>query len=204
MQAVRRLALAVLTAATLAACGGGGGGGTPAATAVVPQGTALTVNQQSGTAIAQALAGQAITFNVPIPVLGTTNPTTVTFDSPTTFTIRETGFPAVTGTLSFGSCIFTVGPSSPYGAGHPLAAGSVVTVNPCEVRFTGSVAADGVPRSSTVQVAFGGAGSVVSAEPLPITVQVTPQGNVSVVTPSGTVIALPQVITTRVVTGATS
>lgn len=198
MKAVRRFALGLFTVAALAACGGGGGGSGPAATAVVPQGTALTINQQSGAAFAQALANTPIQFNTPVPVLGTTQPTTVIFTSATTFTIQEQGQPAVTGTLSFGSCRFTVAAPSPYVAPHPLRAGNTVVVEPCVAALTSSAPATGAATNTNVTVKFG----TIDSAPTPITIAVTPQGAVTLVTPNGTTITIPQVITTNTVTGA--
>jgi hypothetical protein len=198
MKAVRRFALGLFTVAALAACGGGGGGGAPTATAVVPAGTRLTINQQSGAAIAQALANTPIQFNTPVPVLGTTAPTTVTFGANGTFTIQEQGQAAVTGTLSFGSCRFTVAAPSPYTAPHPLAAGNTAVVDPCALALTSQTPATGAATPTRVTVTFG----TVVSDSAPITVAVTPQGSVTLVTPNGTAITIPQVITTNVVTGA--
>lgn len=201
MKAVRHFALGLFTLAALAGCGGGGAG--PTATAVVPQGTTLTVNQQSGAAVAQALANTPIQFNTPVPVLGTTAPTTVTFNSASTFTIQEQGQPAVTGSLSFGSCRFQVtGPTpNPYDGrtpAHPLRTGNTVVVEPCALALTAQTPATGNASNTTVTVTFG----TVVSNPAPITIAVTPAGQVTLVAPNGTAVTLPQVITTTTVTGA--
>lgn len=81
-----------------------------------------------------AVANTAYTFPA-VAAFGTTTATTVSFTSTTAtpaFSIASSEGTA-TGTTTFGSCIFTV-TASTFPAGHPLATGAVVTVNPCELK----------------------------------------------------------------------
>lgn len=77
--------------------------------------------------------------------------------------------------VSFGSCIFAV-TSSSFPAGHSLAVGQTVTVNPCtlSVRTTGAVA-NGVATPRNVALLLGAAASANSS----VTVAVTPSGGLT-------------------------
>jgi hypothetical protein len=72
-------------------------------------------------------------------------------------------------TAAFGSCIFAV-TSSNFAAGHPLALGQTVTVNPCnvDVNTTGAVA-NGVATSRSVALLLGAAASAGSSVIISVT-----------------------------------
>lgn len=80
-----------------------------------------------------------------------------------------------TGTTTFGSCIFAV-TSSTFPAGHRLALGQTVTVNPCNMNVnTAGAVANGVATSRSVALVLGAAASAGSS----VTVGVNPGGQLS-------------------------
>jgi hypothetical protein len=130
-----KFALGLTMAATLAACGGGGGGGAPAATVVAStdSSSAITAaDSATSTAIVTAVLNKTFSFP-PVPELGTTAATTMVLSgtpSAPTFTIGS-GSDTATGTMGFGSCIFTV-TQSDFVAPHRLAVGQPpIVVDPC-------------------------------------------------------------------------
>jgi hypothetical protein len=119
-------------------------------------------------AMSSAVAGQnlAVTFTG----TGTTTTTAFTVTSPSG---------ATTGTFSanttFGSCIFAI-TSSTFPAGHPLALGQTVTVNPCNLNVSSAGAvANGVGTSRSVALLLGAASSAGSS----VTVGVNPGGQLT-------------------------
>jgi hypothetical protein len=103
-------------------------------------------------AIAPAVAGQnlALTFG------GTAT-------APTATMVITTAAGATTGTITanatFGSCIFAV-TASTFPAGHALAQGQTVTVNPCNVSIgTAGAVANGVAQSRSIALLLGAASS---------------------------------------------
>ena len=157
---------AVAAAALLAACGGGSSDPVLVANADATVPTNATV--------AGALAGTSFAFPSGVPALGTTGTTTLAF----TGTAASPGFSVgsggntATGSAAFGSCIFAV-TSSNFPAGHSLALGQTVTVNPCNmsVNTTGAVA-NGVATSRSVALLLGAAASAGSS----VIISVTPGG----------------------------
>lgn len=133
-----KFTLGLTMAATLAACGGGGGDtAAPPATVVAKTDASSAISGDSPAAIAAsakivtAVLDKTFTFPA-VPDLGTTAATTLVLSgtgAAPTFSIGSEGKTA-TGTLGFGSCIFTVTQSA-FVAPHPLAVGEVVTVDPC-------------------------------------------------------------------------
>jgi hypothetical protein len=79
-----------------------------------------------------AVQGQAISipngavFNVPPSTTIPATPVTLTFNSPTTFSVARTGTTTSSGTVAFGSCIFTV---------LAPAAGGALPVSPPSITF---------------------------------------------------------------------
>lgn len=78
-----------------------------------------------------AVVNNAFTFSSGVSAFGTSSSTSVTFTSASAFSIASGGNTA-TGTTTYGSCIFTVATST-FPASSPLAAGKVVTVEPCQI-----------------------------------------------------------------------
>lgn len=164
------VSLLVASAAVLSACGGGDD--EPAM--VAASDTTLSVN----TATAQALANTPFNFTNGVSDLGTTGTTTLAFTSTSTtpaFSITN-GNSTATGTTNFGSCVFVVATSS-FPAGHRLAAGQQVTVNPCQVRLgTQGAPADSVARTRAAVFVLGTAASTGSS----VTIAINPGGNVTI------------------------
>jgi hypothetical protein len=146
------ISLVVASAAVLAACGGSD----DEPTMVVAGNTTLAANATT----AAAVKDTPFVFSA-VPALGTTATTTVAFTSTATtpaFSIASGGSTA-TGTTTFGSCIFAITQST-FPAGHALAQGQTVTVNPCNmsVNTTGAVA-NGVAQSRSIALLLGAASS---------------------------------------------
>ena len=112
-----------------------------------------------------------------VPDLGTTGTTTLVFTSTATapsFSLASGGSSA-TGTAAFGSCIFAV-TSSSFPAGHRLAQGQTVTVNPCNMRVsTAGAVANGVATTRSVALLLGAAASAGAS----VTVGVNAGGQLS-------------------------
>lgn len=170
MNKTAALLLSVFTAVALTGCGGGGGGGEPPPVLVAPP----QVNVAAAPTTVAAVEDVPFTFTAGVPELGTTGTTTLAFtDTSTTpaFSIVAEGGTA-TGTTTFGSCIFAI-TASTFPAGHRLALGAVVTVNPCNINVnTAGLQATGVAASRSVALALGSAVSSGNS----VTVQVNPGG----------------------------
>jgi hypothetical protein len=123
-------------------------------------------------ALAPALANQ----NLALAFAGTaTAPTAlITITSPTGGAVGT-----ATANVSFGSCIFLVSNSS-FPAGHSLANGQTITVNPCNlsINTTGAVA-NGVATSRSVALLLGAAASAKATVIVGVTAggQITLNGN---------------------------
>lgn len=177
MKKLMQWAIALCSAAMLAACGGGGGDG--AARTATADAT-LAINPTSGPAVVSAIADETFTFADGVPAFGTTASTSVEFSEPATpsaaprFSISSGGNTA-TGTVAFGSCIFRI-TASTFPAGSRLAAGETITVNPCNVNVnTRGVAADGVATTRSAALLLGAAVSAGAS----ITVNVSPGGQLT-------------------------
>lgn len=171
MNKTASLLFGVLAAVALAGCGGGGG--EPAPVLVAPAQVALAA---APTTVA-AVEDVPFTFPAGVPELGTTGATTLAFTSTGTtpaFSITAEGGTA-TGTTTFGSCIFAV-TASTFPAGHRLALGQTVVVNPCNINVnTAGAAANGVAATRSVALKLGDAVSSGSS----VTVQVNPGGQLT-------------------------
>ncbi|MBC5765342.1 hypothetical protein [Ramlibacter albus] len=170
MKKLLGLIVAVGASALLYACGGSGGD--------QPLGVASNTTLATNSTVAAAVVATPFSFPSGVPALGTTAATTVTFTSTSTapaFNISEAGGRTATGTTSFGSCIFAV-TASTFPAGHPLALGQTVTVNPCNlsVGTTGAVA-NGVATSRSIALLLGAAASSGQSA----TVNVNPGGQLT-------------------------
>ncbi|MFC5498395.1 hypothetical protein ACFPOE_12695 [Caenimonas terrae] len=150
-----KMALMVAAAALLTACGSSDN---TTQTFVAASDTTLPANA----ATVPAVNGTAFTYPGGVPALSTTGTTTVAMTvSPatSTFTISSAGQGTASGNLTFGSCIFAV-TSSTFPAGHPLALGQTVTVNPCNMNVnTAGAVANGVGTSRSVALVLGAASS---------------------------------------------
>lgn len=155
-------ALAAVSVAALVACGGGG------SDPVMVAAGDTTINVAP--AVAAAVANTDFTFASGVAALGTTAATTVKFTSTSTtpaFSISS-GANTATGTTTFGSCIFVVSNSN-FPAGHPLANGQTVTVNPCGIGVnTAGMTANGRATSSRVALVLGSAASTGQSVPVGI------------------------------------
>lgn len=162
--------LAVVGSVALVACGGSDD---PA-----PAVAAADVTVPVTASTAAAVANTAFTFPAAVPELGTTAATTIAFTNTATtpaFAISSGGMQAQ-GTTTFGSCIFVV-TSSTFPAGHRLAQGQTVTVNPCNIRLgTQGAPADSIARARAAVFVLGSAASTGTT----VTVTVNPGGSITV------------------------
>lgn len=91
-------------------------------------------------------------------------------------TIEFEGGGTITADVSFGSCIFVIATSS-FPAGHRLAQGQTVTVNPCNIRLgTQGAPADSIARQRAAVFILGSAASTGST----VTVVVNPGGSITI------------------------
>ena len=158
--------LAAILCAALAGCGGGSSD----PILVAPE---VAVLPADATAVS-ALAGTSFGFPAGVPAFGTTDTTTLSLSGTAAapgFGISSGGNTA-SGTMSFGSCVFVVS-NSTFPAGHPMAVGATVTVNPCNIQTnTQRAAANGVQISAPVAMILGQATSTGST----VTVGVSASG----------------------------
>ena len=168
-----KLAAAGAVALALAACGGG-------SDAPVAQGVAANTTLAASATTLNSVPNVGFNFANGVADLGTTAPTTITFANNTanaakpSFAISSGGDTA-TGETTFGSCHFTV-TSSTFPAGHPLALGQTVTVNPCNLSVgTAGALANGVATSRTAALVLGAASSAGAS----VTVGVSASGGLT-------------------------
>jgi hypothetical protein len=142
---------AIVSSVTLVACGGGD----DPAPAVVATNTDVATNANT----AAAVANLPFVFPSGVPELGTTASTTLSFTNTATtpaFAIASGGMQAQ-GTTTFGSCIFVITQST-FPAGHRLALGQTITVNPCNIRAnTAGKSNNGVAENRAVSLILGAA-----------------------------------------------
>ena len=145
-----------LAAIFCAALAGGCGGGSDPVLGV----TSNTTVAASATTAA-AVANTPFSFPSGVSALGTTGATTVQFTSSSAtpaFNIASGGNTA-TGATTFGSCIFAE-TSSTFPAGHALALGQTVTVNPCSLNIaTAGAVANGQATTRSAALLLGAAAS---------------------------------------------
>jgi hypothetical protein len=164
------LALALIAGTALLSACGGGSDDPPL---VAASNATLAVNPVAAVAVAQT----PFAFPAGVPDLGTTAATTVVFTSTASspaFSIASGGATA-TGVTTFGSCVFAI-TSSTFPAGHRLAQGNVITVNPCNLNVgTAGAQANGVGASRSVALQLGAAASSGAS----VTVAVNPGGQLT-------------------------
>ena len=136
---------------------GCGGGGDDAATLVAAEDVVVPLSPT----VASALVNDPFVLGSGVAGLGTTGATTIVFTSAgatPAFSITADGNTA-SGTTTFGSCIFAVSQST-FPAGHPLANGQTVTLDPCDVRIrTAGALANGEPVSRSLALLLGAVAS---------------------------------------------
>ena len=162
------LFLGAVATAALVSCGGGGS----SSSLGVAQDTALPANASTTTAVANT----PFTFSNGVPAFGTTGATSLTFTSTSTtpaFKV-ETAGGSVTGTTTFGSCVFAV--AAVTGTVGNLKVGDTITVNPCNINVnTAGQQANGVAQSRAVALVLGAA----SSNGVTVTVGVNPYGQLT-------------------------
>jgi hypothetical protein len=171
MKKIFGLIMVVAASAFIAGCSDGDDDPLPTVAAVD-----ATIPVTSTTAA--AVATVPFTFPAGVPDLGTTASTTVSFTNTATtpgFSIAS-GTSVASGATTFGSCIFVVASSS-FPAGHRLAQGNTVTVNPCNIRLgTQGAPADSIARARAAVFILGAAASTGTT----VTVTVNPGGSITV------------------------
>jgi hypothetical protein len=178
MKKLMQWAIALCSAAMLAACGGGGSGDGAART--VTQDPALAINATTGPTLVAAIANETFAYQDGVPAFGTTAATNVTFSAPAAagaapgFTISSGGNTA-SGTMAFGSCIFRI-TASTFPDGSRLAAGQIITINPCNINVNArGTAADGVAATRSAALVVGAAASAGAS----VTISVNPGGQLT-------------------------
>jgi hypothetical protein len=173
------LFLALAGSVILAGCGSSSSSTTTAASDL----PAVALTPTNGAALVNAVSGKTFAFpaTTGVPALNTTGPTSVTF-SGQTFTIAQTGSSpgSYSGTMSYGSCIFTVTASSL----SAVKIGDKITVNPCSLDINTAGQGTGSTQPRPVQLVLG----TTTSNPVEVPVIVTAQGEVIVNgTPAGSV-----------------
>jgi hypothetical protein len=119
---------AMVSSVALVACGGSDD--------EPPKVVATDTNVAVNPTVAAAVVSKPFVFTGGVPELGTTgSATTLSITSTATapsFAINAANQQA-TGTMTFGSCIFTI-TASTFQPTHPLGVGKTITVNPCNIR----------------------------------------------------------------------
>ncbi|TWO72314.1 hypothetical protein FN976_06315 [Caenimonas sedimenti] len=162
-------AAAVVAALATASCGGGGDE-TPVVVAAADVKVATTQDT------VKALSATNLSFPAGVPALGTTGPTALRIVAPAgavtpTFNLDANGGTA-SGTMSFGSCVFTVSTSTI----PSLPAGTVVRVDPCTINVdtSGDPAGQAIAQPVTLTL-----GTATSTE-VTLTVTVSSTGAVTI------------------------
>ena len=178
------LLLALAGSAILAGCGSSSSSTTTAASDL----PAVALTPTNGAALINAVTGKTFSFpnTAGVSALGTTGPTSVAF-SGQNFTVTQAGSNAgsYSGTMSYGSCIFTVTASSL----SSVTIGQKITVNPCSLDVNTEGQGTGSTQDRPVTLVLGTTTSI----PVSVPVLVTAQGEVivngttagSVPTPTG-------------------
>ncbi len=166
------LLFVVTAAAALVSCGGGGGSA-PAPVAVVKSDLAVPATA----ATVPAVVNTTFAFSNGVSAFGTTGITTLSFTSAAAtpaFKIEAEGATA-SGTTTFGSCHFQV-TASTFPAGHKMAVGAIITVDPCEIEAaTTGAAASGTAVTIDIRIQLGSDTSTG----VPATMTIEPSGNVT-------------------------
>jgi hypothetical protein len=179
-----------LTSAFLVACGSGGDSA-PAPAAPTAAATANTTAPVTAASVA-AVSGKAFAFPSGVAELGTTGPTSLTITDAAVDTFAVTSAAGnYSGTLSYGSCIFTV-VTSAFAAPSPYAVGQTFTVANCGLAApTAGAAANGVAKDTPVTFNLGTSSSSPVTIPVAIaangavTIGGAPVGSVPVAVPTG-------------------
>lgn len=177
-----KIKLATIVAMAAATAGLVACGGDPAPKATIA-GASAGLNSAITSSNAGAVSGTTFNYpSAPAALPGTTGATNVTITDATTDTfVVASSAGTYSGTVSYGSCIFTVNASTVVA----VPVGTVININPCNVTAgTNGVAANGTPVTLPVGLTLGAATS--ATQPLPVTVN--SNGSVSINgAPAGTV-----------------
>lgn len=161
----------------LAACGGGDSATAPAAP-VASANTSVAVNPTTGAAVVAAVLGETFGFTSGVPTLGTSSATSLTLSGSAAAPSFDmsSGSDTASGTMTFGSCIFTV-VTSTFPIGHPMTVGNQVTVDPCTLAVaTSGVTANGGSVVATMSLVL----DTTTSSNIAATVSVSSTGVVSV------------------------
>lgn len=172
-----KFALGLTLAAVLAACGGGD---SPAVVKVAAVNTSAAISSTDAvksTAVVTAVLNKTFNFSA-VTELGTAAATTLVLSgtgAAPSFSIGSGGKTA-TGSMGFGSCIFTI-TQSDFVSPHKLAVGQIVTVSPCalEVQTAGDTA-NGTATNIPTNFVLG----VTKSADVPLSVEVSASGTVTV------------------------
>jgi hypothetical protein len=150
--------VALISAFALVACGGGDGDDGGTVTSGETIGTVDTGSMNVNSSNVQALVGQQFTFqngSIFDPSIGN-NPATLTFTSPTTFSLTS-GSSTSSGNTTFGSCTLTFT--------QGVLAGKSVRFDPCTIQVTtGNVTAGGAAVSGTFTLTLGTARTSITVQ----------------------------------------
>jgi hypothetical protein len=160
------LLLALAGSVILAGCGSSSSSTTTSASDL----PAVALTPTNGASLINAVTGKTFAFpgTAGVPALGTTGPTSVAF-SGQNFTITQTGSSAgsYSGTMSYGSCIFTVTATSL----STVKIGDKITVNPCSLDINTAGQGTGSTQDRPVTLVLGTTTSIPTAVPVLVTAQ---------------------------------
>lgn len=174
-----RLSLACLVlsgSALLAACGGSSNSGSTAP--VASTNLSAEINPQTGTALVSSILDKTFDFSTGVPGFGTTSATSLKFSgngAAPSFDITSAEGSA-SGTMNFGSCIFTVAKSN-FAANSPLAQGKTLTIKPCSlVLATIGIKGDSIAVPTTITLLLG----TINSKPISVSISISATGVVTV------------------------
>jgi len=164
-------AVAATAVAVLVACGGGG--------SEPPKVASSNTTIAASATTMGAVANADFSFPSGVPAFGTTAPTTFKVSGSGTAlnSSISSGGKTASGNLGFGSCVITI-TTSTFEAGHPLAAGAQITVNPCAISLNtaGLVTSDSASTPVGTTITLGAAVST----PTIFSIRISPSGQVTV------------------------
>ena len=163
--------------ALLSACGGSSGdSGSPPP--IASSNLSAEITPQTGTALVNSVLDKSFEFSSGVPGFGTTSATSLKLSgngAAPSFDINSAEGSA-SGTMNFGSCIFTVAKSN-FAATSPLAQGKTLTIKPCSlIVATVGIKGNGIAVPTTLTLLLG----TINSKPISISVSISATGVVTV------------------------
>lgn len=172
------LACLVLSgSALLSACGGSSDNGQLSPAPIASSSLSAEITPQTGATLVNSVLDKSFDFSTGVPAFGTTSATSLKLSGNGTtpsFAINSAEGTA-SGSMTFGSCIFTVSQSS-FAPSHPLAQGKTFTVKPCTLSVaTAGIKGDGIATPTTVTLLLG----TINSKPITVSVSISATGVVT-------------------------